>query len=311
VTETARGRGWLGVLGLTLAVATLSVVNPALLLFTPLALLLLAVPPHRPWLVGLAVMLTVVVLTGPARDPLWFVERGWALVVGAWFVVAVVAWPRARFFARAAAAVAASLGTVALVLAARRGGFTTVEWWLGERLRSGATDAASLWARGVGAERVSEPFAAAATRMAELQLMLYPSLLALASLAALAVAWWAHRRLTAHEAWPLGRLREFRFHDAFVWLLIAGLVLMLLPLDAVGTRIGSNVLLFMAALYVLRGLAVLTAMAGTPSAAALVVGGLATLLLYPLVLTFAAIVGLSDTWLDIRARRDAAAGRGT
>jgi hypothetical protein len=257
------------------------------------------------------VVLLTLAVTGRGEDPLWYFERGWALVLGAWFVVGAVAWPRARFFARGVGAVGATLATAALLLAVRRGGFTSLDWWVSERLRQGASDLATVWSSGLGFERVAEQLGAAALRVAELQLMLYPSLLALASLAALAVVWWAHRRLALQEPHPLGRLREFRFHDAFVWLLIAGLVVLVLPLDAVGTRIGSNVLVFVGALYVVRGLAVFAALAGAPSVITLVMGAVLMLLLYPFVLTFAAIVGLSDTWLDIRARRDAAAGRGT
>jgi hypothetical protein len=53
VTEV-RGRGWGRVAVLALATMVLSVVQPALLIFVPLALLALALPPRRPLLLALA-----------------------------------------------------------------------------------------------------------------------------------------------------------------------------------------------------------------------------------------------------------------
>jgi hypothetical protein len=311
VSGTRRGRGWAAVAGLALAATAFSVVNAGLLLFTPLALLLLTQSPRRPWLVGLGAFLLVISFTGRGEDPLWYFERGWVLVLGAWFVIAVVFWPRASFISRALGAVGATVLTAALLLASRQGGFSTLDWWIAERLRSGASEMAALWSSGVGFERVAQQLADSAHRVAELQVMLYPALLALASLAALGVAWWAYGRLVDPTTEPLGRLREFRFDDALVWLLIAGVMVLLMPLDAGGTRFGTNVLVFMGALYVLRGIAVLVAIAGAMTGLAMFAAAVLLLLLYPLVLTAAAIVGLSDTWLDIRARRDAAAGRGT
>ena len=66
---------------------------------------------------------------------------------------------------------------------------------------------------------------------------------------------------------------------------------------------------FMAALYALRGLAVLLALAGSPGPAAILLGGLALLFLHKLAMAATVMVGLSDTWLDLRRRRSAPATR--
>jgi hypothetical protein len=138
---------------------------------------------------------------------------------------------------------------------------------------------------------------------AELQAKLYPAMLALASLAALGVSWWAFGRLARGERTPLGPLREFRFGDGMVWLLIAGLVLLGLPLNALATRIGENLLTFTAVLYALRGAAVLVMIGGVPGPLGMLLAALLIVFLYPFVMATTFLVGLSDTWLDIRARR--------
>ncbi|MGW8283185.1 MAG: hypothetical protein ACWGON_07790, partial [Gemmatimonadota bacterium] len=69
-------------------------------------------------------------------------------------------------------------------------------------------------------------------------------------------------------------------------------------------RIGENATLFMGALYLVRGVAILlwVGAATVTSVWSGVFLGLAALLLYPLVLGAALVLGLSDTWFDLRAR---------
>jgi hypothetical protein len=106
----------------------------------------------------------------------------------------------------------------------------------------------------------------------------------------------------------LGPFREFRFHDQLVWVLILGLLLFLGSfgfLDRLGPgleRLGTNTVVFMGALYALRGAAVVLFMAGGVS----LFGGLLLLLgfffVWPLLLAAAFVMGLGDTWLDLRTR---------
>ena len=304
-----RSRGWLGVAGLAVATAVLSVVQPALLIFIPLALLFVALPPRRPVLLALAGFIGWLVFrTGPGDDALWHLERGWAMLLGAWFVVFVALAPGWRFLSRALAAVGATAATAAIVLAVKEQGFSRLDAAVGEQIRGGAATALGVWSGNAGFERVGEQTREMVMAVAELQARVYPALLGLASLAALGIAWWAFGRLARGERHPLGRLREFRFRDELVWLLIAGLVLLVLPLsplalDALATRAGQNLLTFMAALYALRGLAVMIVVSGVPGPFGLIVGALLIVFLYPFVMATAFLVGLSDTWLDIRARR--------
>lgn len=292
------GRGWGRTLGLVLTTAVFSVVPSALLIFVPLALMLVALPPRRPgWvLVGLAGLFFL--LTGPGTGLLVDFGRGWSLMVGAWFVIGAVLLGRSGFLSRGLLALAGAGATV--------GGFIALNPGIGAgldrdvRTRIQAVVGAMLQLPGL----VERPgLAQALERGAEVQALLYPAMLAVSSLAGLAVAWWVVRRLTVREVDALAPLREFRFADGLVWALIAGLVLLLLPFDGLADRAGTNLLAFMAALYVLRGAAVLLVVSGAPGFGGWILILLVGLLLYPLVMAGMLAVGLSDTWLDLRTRR--------
>jgi hypothetical protein len=289
-----------------LATAAFAVLSPGLLIFLPLSLFLLSLPPRRPLLVVLGVVLAGLALRGAGDNPLWYIERGWVLMLGAWFVVMVYALPAAGFFSRALAALGASAATVALFLALLPDGWGVLDWAMTRRIQDTASDASALWASSSAASGWAEQFGEALSRFAELQALLHPALAALESLAALGVAWWGYRRLAARERHPLGRLRDFRFGDHLVWLLIAGVLLLVLPMGEAAVRAGSNVLAFMGALYALRGAAILLVVFGLQGLGGAFIAGLLLLLLYPIALTTAIIVGLTDTWFDLRARRAAA-----
>lgn len=306
--EGRPGHGWGTAAGLVLATAAFAVLSPGLLIFLPLALFLISLPPRRPLSVLGGVLLAWVALVGtdPAGSPLWFIERGWVLVLVAWFMVMVVLLPAASFFSRALAALGASLGTVAVLLSVLPAGWSTLDWAIARRIQGTASDAAALWASSTVSEGWTTRFTDALTRFAELQSLLHPALIGLESLAALGVAWWAYRRLAAKERYPLGRLRDFRFGDHLVWVLIGGILLLILPLGEAAGRAGSNMVAFMGALYALRGAAILLVLSGLQGAGGAFVAGLVLLFLYPIALTTAVVVGLSDTWFDLRARRAAA-----
>lgn len=303
MAASSAARGWAAVFGLAVLTMAFSVVNPAPLIFLPLATLLIALPQRRPVALALAAAIALLFFTGAPTGSLWYLERGWPLVLSAWFVVCVVVWPDERFLPRALFALVASFASAGMLLGLRAGGFTRVDALIGERLHNAADQALESWGSVPLLRRVGGDFAGTLERTAEYQALLFPALLALASLAGLAVAWWAYRRLSVRELKPLASLREFRFHDGFVWLLIAGVLLLLLPLDDLAVRAGSNLLAFMAALYTLRGLAVLIVVSGTPGPLTMALGAVLVVLLYPLVLATTFIVGLTDTWLDLRTRR--------
>jgi len=312
VTAAPRGRGWLVVGALALATAFLSVLQPALLMFVPMALLFLALPPRRPILLALGAFICWLAFTGrPAANVLWYFERGWALLLGAWFVAFVALVPRWTFLPRALAAVGATVATSSVFLLVNRGGFEILDGAVASHLRSKAAQVLAVWEGTSAGVEAPIDMGRNLFAVAELQGRFFPGLLALASLAALAVAWWAFGRVGRGEQSPLARWREFRFHNELVWLLIAALGLLLLPLDGVVTRAGENLLLFMAVLYALRGAAVLLVIGGAPGPIGVVLAVVVVLFLTPFVMATTFLVGLSDTWLDIRARRQASSTPGS
>lgn len=143
--------------------------------------------------------------------------------------------------------------------------------------------------------------------------VVYPALLALESLAALALAWATYHRFSrARLGAPLRPLRDFRFNDQLVWGLIVGLTIMLLPTLTALSGVGKNLLVFFGALYALRGLGVLSWFMA-PGSLGLTLGVGFVMLAAPVVNFFAALgfillgiaalaLGLGDTWADWRSR---------
>jgi hypothetical protein len=294
--------GWLTPAGLTVVAAMLSVVNPGVLLLVPLGLLLLALPPRRPGLMVIAAFLLFVGLTGRSGDTLWWFGRGWALILGAWFVVILAVMPGERFVDRGLAAVIGALVTAAASFLLTRGNWQAFDWSVAKRLRDSASAAAAQFQPTLASKEWGPEALSAMTRAADLQAVIYPAQLALASLAALAVCWWLWRRLTVQESRPLQALREFRFRDELIWLTVVGIILIVSPVNADATRAGTNLATFMGALYALRGLGIMISLFGTPGPLGVALAVLVMLFLFPVVAGATVVLGLSDTWLDWRAR---------
>ncbi|HKW49792.1 MAG TPA: DUF2232 domain-containing protein, partial [Gemmatimonadaceae bacterium] len=153
-------------------------------------------------------------------------------------------------------------------------------------------------------------------------LTVFPSLLALESLIALALAWAIYHRLSrARLGAPLRPLREFRFNDQLVWGLMVGLTIVVLPTLQSFRGVGRNLLVFFYALYAIRGLGVLAwFLAPGAIAAALTV---AFAMLWVPIIQYAAaagflvllftsfVLGLGDTWADWRRRTGPTSSRPT
>ncbi|MDB4915489.1 MAG: Protein of unknown function rane [Gemmatimonadetes bacterium] len=148
---------------------------------------------------------------------------------------------------------------------------------------------------------------------AEAGAKLFPSMLLLESLIALALAWATFHRLSRTRLGaPLGPLKDFRFNDQLVWGLIAGLAIVFVPtLDFLGAT-GSNLLVFFGALYAIRGFGVLSWFMKPGALAVTSLIGVA-ILFVPVLNTMAVLgfmllalaafgLGLGDTWADWRRR---------
>ncbi len=301
-TATEGSRGWLRAAGLTAVLGALSVVNPAVLLAGPLGLLILALSPRRLSALVVAVLAVVVIMGGDPSSGLWYLERGWALIVGGWFVALTLRWPEKGFLPRGLGALAGAFAAVTLLFRVRPGDWAVVDWAVVSRMEAGMAAALGLIRTSVGPGAVSGTFEARALEVMALQGLIFPALLGLATLSGLGLAWWLYVRLNRIPHHGVGPLKEFRFNDQLVWVLILGLVVVLAS-SGLWERFGTNAVVFMGALYTLRGVAVVLFLAGGISLLGGILLALGLLLLTPVLIAGAFVIGLGDTWLDLRNRR--------
>jgi hypothetical protein len=255
--------------------------------------------------------------------------RGWTLLLAGAFGIACLFGSSRPFFSRAMTAVGGALA-VALIMSLAgpvtlSGAGTAIGGEFARRnaefldfLNKTITTNDSQWR--AWTEKL--PGLAQMPEQAELQLgaatrvgqLMFPALLALESLAALALAWATYHRLTRQRiGTPLAPLREFRFNDQLVWGLIVGLVILVLPgLPTTVRGIGANLVLFFGALYAVRGLGVLAWFMSPGTFATALVAG-AVLVFVPVVQVVAILgfmtlgvtalgLGVGDTWADWRNR---------
>jgi hypothetical protein len=306
----ARERYWLRPLGLLAVGLALAVGQPFVLVAVPFALLAFLMPGAGVGGLLLGALALALVFAGEPGSGFWYVERGWAILVGGWFVAVSLAWPHRPFFSRALYAVAGgSFWSGAILLAL--GGWASVEWLVAERIQASAVATLEV-VRLISGQGADQGLTETVMATARAQGVLFPALLGLSTLATLGVAWWAHLKVATGSSGGLGALRNFRFPDPMIWVLIAGLLLLLLAGWSQGWgRLGANLAVFMGGLYALRGAAVLLFLAGGASVLTGIVVAVGMILAGPLLLTAAMAVGVGDSWLDLRARQAQARGDGT
>jgi len=300
-TAAAGSKGWLRAAGLFGVLGVFSVGSSTLLLAAPLGLLILGFQPRGLAVLAVGALAVVVFVGGDSSSGLWYAERGWALILGGWFLALTLRWPHKAFLPRGLGAVAGAFGVAALLFRVRPGDWAVLDWAVSSRMEAGMSMALAMMRSGLGSEAFSGAFEATALEIMALQGSVFPALLGLASLAGLGLAWWMFVRLNRIPEEGVGPLRDFRFNDQLVWVFILGVVV-LLGSSGLLERVGTNAVVFMGALYALRGAAVVLFLAGGVS----FLGGfllvLGFLLVAPVFLTGAFAIGLGDTWLDLRAR---------
>lgn len=298
--EKAR-RGWPRAAALFAVTLVTSVAQPSVLMAVPYLALALVLGVRRPRVLLVAMLAAVVAFVGVPQDGGWYIERGWVLLVAGWFAALTLRRPRSAFSHRAMGAVAGAGAVAAAVLAGRSGAWGALEWVVQDRMTQGvatALDAVRLMRGGQG---LSPALVTAVYGAVERQIQVFPAVLGLASMAALGVAWWSYVRLSADNDQAVGPLKDFRFNDHLVWVFIGGLLMLVLRWGGVA-RVGANAVVFMGALYAVRGAAVMLFLSGGLSLFGYVLLVVGVVLVPPLVLTGAMVVGISDTWLDVRKR---------
>ena len=260
-----------------------------------------------------------VVAAGAVRTDYSLLARGWGVLVAVSFAVWALVWPNRPFLPRALATLGLALVVGGLSTLAVSGGASRVtqvvagevmrradafdaDWkvrltskdW--QDFRATNAESAAWFERTLDEQRVM------VRGLAERSPSLFPALLALETLAALGLAWALYHRVgRARLGAPLARLREFRFDDQFIWGLVGGLLLVVVPgLDA-ARDLGANLLVFFGALYALRGAGVALFLLAPGRVMTVVLVGASVLFAGAAGVIFLG-VGLGDTWLDWRRR---------
>ena len=324
-----REQGWRRIILALLAFVLLPLV-PLLRVAIPIEQSLLLIVPALAacalvgWLAGgrfflaltwAALAVWMVVTPLPGAPSFVFIEKGWSLLLVASFGVASVMNPRQTFFPRALTATGLSFAVgLALVLVAAkrpdavdravRAEYTRrVDSWLADwESLSKTREWQDLTRDNPGMDTLAKESSEQLRQLPSLTAALYPSVLALESLAVLALAWGLYHRVSRTRIGPpLAPLRDFRFNDQLVWGLVLGITAVAVPTLKAFNTIGLNLLVFFGALYALRGLGVLTWFFAPGRLMVALTIGLA-IFMWPILGVFALGIGLGDTWLDWRSR---------
>jgi hypothetical protein len=294
------GRGWPRAAGLLGIVLATSIVHPGVLIAVPLLALLGAHGLRGTGVVTAALLATLILATG-ARDGVWYAERAWSVLLGGGFLALTMMVPGWRMSSRALGAVAGAAAAAAAVLAVRTDAWGALDAAISGGVRASVDQTLASIATMSGAP-ASPAMVSAFHQVAETQASVFPAMIGIASMAALGVAWWIRTRLVGEGDQGLAPLRDFRFNDHLVWLLIGGLLLMFAQWGDALARVGSNALVFMAALYMLRGAAVFVFISGGLSLFGYVTVLVGLVVAAPVLMGMAVLVGVGDTWLDLRSR---------
>ena len=277
---------------------------PPVLLFGPLAGLLLLSRPRsvREWLwVFGAAAWTALWLNQPGGLAAQFARAGAVLLTGTFLALTV--WRPSARFSRALTATA--LAAAALLLWMWHFGVSWGEvqraiehnlWTYNRELLARLSQAAPS---SPNVDSLMQEMSAMVRTIGSL----YPALLVLASLGGLRLAWaWAHRISQHPIGPPPTSFAVFRFSDQLIWGWVVGLALCLFPLPKMAGVVGANLLLVLAALYAVRGLAVFSVGSGRVPRPVIAAITIVAMFLLPFVVGGLTLLGLADTWLDFRRR---------
>ncbi len=132
---------------------------------------------------------------------------------------------------------------------------------------------------------------------------LYPGILVITALVGGWLAWGWYHRIAAR---PLGvgprPIGELRFNDQLIWALIGALALTVMNVSGTIELVASNLLFVLGALYWARGLAITRYVMARLPAPPLFKVAVTALLVLPLAFGGWLLIGVADTWLDIRRR---------
>lgn len=252
---------------------------------------------------------------GPPGTQYDQMARGWAILLAASFGLVSLWSATMPFFSRALISVGLATGVGFLIALSSPSGIARFQHAAEEEITRRVSSTVQsieegrhtpqwqeLSARAPVLDTWNEDSEKMMRDMPALTAALVPALLALESLAALALGWGVYRRLSPVQIGPpLSPLSEFTFNDQLIWGLAVGATLCLLPAFGDGRNAGYNLLLFFGALYLIRGIGILAWMSHGRYVYIVILS------LLPQVFVIVTLaLGLGDTWLDLRKRVKAA-----
>ena len=255
-------------------------------------------------ILGATLIAIIIVMAGP-YDGMWYLERGWALLLGGCFVGLSIVRPKMKISDRALEAVFGALVLVAILMTLMSGAWNIVDWVISDRVRATVAQVIALG----GSEGLAPALITALYQTAEVQILIFPALTALASMSALLLSWWLFIFFSGRSEEALGPVKNFRFNDHLIWMLVVGLFLLFTRWSEPLQRLGSNAVVFIGALCAVRGAAVIVFITGGFSVLGYAMTLFGLVIVPPIVLGGAVLIGIADIYLDFRKRSEQLAAR--
>ena len=299
-----RKSDWLRVGVLCILVLLTSTARPSVLVAVPFLLLVGTNTLRGYAILGATLIAIIIVMIGP-YDGMWYLERGWALLLGGCFVGLSIARPKMKISDRALEAVFGALVLAAILMTLMSGAWNIVDWVISDRVRATVAQVIALG----GSEGLAPALITALYQTAEAQILIFPALTALASMSALLLSWWLFIFFSGRSEEALGSVKNFRFNDHLIWMLVVGLFLLFTRWNEPLQRLGSNAVVFIGALCAVRGAAVIVFITGGFSVLGYAMTLLGLVIVPPIVLGGAVLIGIADIYLDFRKRSEQLAAR--
>ena len=299
-----RKSDWLRAGVLCILVLLTSTARPSVLVAVPFLLLVGTNALRGYAILGATLIAIIIVMVGP-YDGMWYLERGWALLLGSCFVGLSIARPKMKISDRALEAVFGALVLAAILMTLMSGAWNIVDWVISDRVRATVAQVIALG----GSEGLAPALITALYQTAEAQILIFPALTALASMSALLLSWWLFIFFSGRSEEALGSVKNFRFNDHLIWMLVVGLFLLFTRWNEPLQRLGSNAVVFIGALCAVRGAAVIVFITGGFSVLGYAMTLLGLVIVTPIVLGGAVLIGIADIYLDFRKRSEQLAAR--
>lgn len=299
-----RKSDWLRAGVLCILVLLTSTARPSVLVAVPFLLLVGTNTLRGYAILGATLIAIIIVMAGP-YDGMWYLERGWALLLGGCFVGLSIVRPKMKISDRALEAVFGALVLAAILMTLMSGAWNIVDWVISDRVRATVAQVIALG----GSEGLAPALITALYQTAEAQILIFPALTALASMSALLLSWWLFIFFSGRSEEALGSVKNFRFNDHLIWMLVVGLFLLFTRWSEPLQRLGSNAVVFIGALCAVRGAAVIVFITGGFSVLGYAMTLLGLVIVPPIVLGGAVLIGIADIYLDFRKRSEQLAAR--